>query len=124
MSITSFIRKVAVQTVVYWGNPTNNGSGGFNFAEAVEIKCRWDDISEVITDANGREIISSAKLLVTDDYDVEGYVYLGELSDFDSSVDLTKPKDIKGAYFIAKIEKTPMIKSTTEFVRTIYLQNK
>ena len=121
MSIESFIRKVSVQTALYWGNPVNNGSGGYTFDTVEEIKCRWDDKTEIMSDDKGKEFVSRASILSPEELEPGGYLCLASLDDFDSGQDFTNPKNIAGAYMIRKKEKTPMIKSTTVFVRTVYI---
>lgn len=121
MSINKFIKKIAVQTAVYWGNPVNDGFGGYTYSIIKDIQCRWDGVTEIVTNSKGKEIVSQAKLMVVEDLDKEGYLYLGSLVDFASGVDYSNPKNIDGAYPIQKIEKVPMIKSITDFVRTVYL---
>lgn len=121
MGITKFIKKVCVQTAVYWGNSQPDGYGGTTFDTAVEIKCRWEDKLRVVADKNGKEYHQRAELLVTQDVDVEGWLYLGTLNDFDSDVDITNPVGIQGAYQIMGVDKSPLIRSTTEFVRTVFL---
>ena len=49
MSITSFIKRIAVQDCVYWGNPVNDGFGGTTFDYPVEIKCRWTEKTRILS---------------------------------------------------------------------------
>jgi hypothetical protein len=127
MSIESFIKKIAVQTAVYWGSPVNNGYGGKTFAEGVEIQCRWQETGkETIITNNGKEYVSNTQVLVTQDLDVEGWLYLGTIAElntlgFNSLIKDFKPNQIDGAYQIRRFSKIPMIKSGTKFVRTAYL---
>jgi len=125
MGITKFISKVCVQTAVYWGNPVEDGRGGKTFDDPVEIKCRWSDYMTLVKDDKGKEFKTQAKLLVTQDLDFGGYLYLGTLEDiedyYESNGTTIDPREISGAYPILTIKKTPMIKSTTEFVRTVEL---
>ena len=120
MGIEKFIKKVCVQTAVYWGTPSPSDDGGMTFADPVEISCRWESKTKVIAGAKGREIVSVAEVLVTQDLDKEGYLYLGELSDLGSDEE-DSPEIVEGAYMIQRFDKIPMIKSTTEFVRKAYL---
>jgi len=121
MAIDKFIEKVCVQTAVYWGNPHNDGYGQQTYDTPVEISCRWDGVNELTMDGKGEMIRSNAKVLVTQDLDERSYLYLGSLTDFDSTVDTSAPETVEGAYEIKKFIKTPMIKSTTVFVKTAYL---
>lgn len=120
MSIESFIKTVCVQVAVYWSAPVADGYGGFTFATPTEIYCRWDGKKEVFIDTQGRETVSKAKILVTQDLDEEGYLYLGELSDLTTAMK-ANPKLVEGACLIRGFEKIPMIKSTSVFVRTVYV---
>jgi len=146
MSIQKFIEKVCVQTAVYWGDPTPDGYGGKTYSDPVEIPCRWDDTLEVIKDERGEEIICKAKVLVTQDLEEGGMLYLGTLEDLGivvtggnvvmgglgignivlaglAKIKKSHPEDVEDAYEITMVEKIPMIRSTSEYVRTVYLIN-
>ena len=118
--IEKFIEKVAVQTAVYWGVPINDGYGGFSFSWPVEIKVRWEDKTEVLTASDGSQYVSKARLLVTQDVDVDGYLYLGSLADLNSA-QLTDPTLVPAVWKIRRFDKVPMIFKTDEFVRTVYI---
>lgn len=122
MGITKYIKKVCVQTAVYWGSPVNDGYGKYTFATAVELTppngVRWEETTAVVTDNNGKEIISKAKILIVQDVEEQGYLYLGALDDLDSDPD---PMEVEGAYEIIRVDKTPLYRATDKFVRTIYL---
>ncbi len=120
MGIQSFIKRVAVQTAVYWGNPQANGQGGIDYDEPVEIKCRWDDVVKVVTDAKGKEITTMAEVLVTQHLDVDGRLFLGTLDDLDSG-QLDDPASIDRCFAIKRFDKSPEFRSTTKFVRVAYL---
>lgn len=85
-NIERLIQKFAVQTAVYWGNPTPNGYGGFTYDPPREIKVRWDD-SQKLTSKNGTpprdqgNITSDSVLLVTEDLDINGLIWIGTLND-------------------------------------------
>jgi hypothetical protein len=117
-AITSFIKKVCKQDAVYWGTPVDDGYGTKTYATPVEIKVRWEDRLKTISDRDGREIVADITVLVTQDLDLGGYLYLGSLDDLDSD---PVPADVEGAFEILSFEKIPMIFSTTEFVRFAYL---
>ena len=141
MSIQKFIEKVCVQTAVYWGDPTPDGYGGKTYSDPVEIPCRWEDTLEVIKDERGEEIICKAKVLVTQDLEEGGMLYLGTLEDLGIVVGgnvvmgglgtgnivlaglnkMSYPEDVEDAYEITIVKKIPMIRSTSEYVRTVYL---
>ena len=118
--ILKFIEKVCVQTAVYWSNPTDDGYGQKNFPVGDEIKVRWDGKMEVVTDKYGKEIISRAEILVQEDIDENGFMYLGSLEDLKDD-EQANPEKVEKAYPIQRFTKVPLIKSTTEFVRKVYL---
>lgn len=122
MGIENYITRLCVQTAVYWGTPVKDGEGGFTFADAVEIKCHWEDVKEVLTragDKQGQELISKTRVYLTQDVEEQGYLYLGELDDLDS--DTSDPRSIDGAHVIVKFNKTAAIRSTSDFLRKAYL---
>ncbi|MGD9163061.1 MAG: hypothetical protein PVG39_31945 [Desulfobacteraceae bacterium] len=119
MAIDKFIEKVCVQTAVYWGNPQPDGYGGETFDTPVEINCRWEDKEELSRQDIARDFISKSEILLTQDVNVGGWLYLGELTDLDSNPD--NPREIEGAYIIGRFDKVPMIFSTTIFVRKAYV---
>lgn len=129
MSIESFIEKISVQTAVYWGNPQPDGFGGLTFDDPIEIPCRWQSVnvfypaSKALSSNFGEFIIITGEILTPVDLEEGGYLYLGTLDDFEDLEFLgeTKPKEIPGTSRILKWEKTPMIKSTTQFVRKAYI---
>jgi hypothetical protein len=123
MSIPKFIKKIAVQTAVYWGNPVNDGYGGYTYDAPVEIKCRWEEKVRTIADVFGEYRLSKATVLVNDPLDYNGYLYLGTLAEVNAMTGVTtsKPKTIPMAFAIIAYDKIPLIKSTTQFVNIVYL---
>ena len=118
--LIKFVESVCVQTAVYWGNPASDGFGGITFDDPVEIDCRWDEKMTVIVNRLGKEVVSKAVLLLTQDVDEDGYLYLGTLDDLDSA-DEESPETIDGAWRIMIATKNPLFQSSTEFVRGAYL---
>lgn len=107
------------QTCVYWGTPVDNGYGGFTYADPVELSCRWDDTTEIIKDAKGEEVVSNAKVQVSQDVDENGLMFLGDLDDLDSSEE-EDPTTVANAYKILKFDSIPTIKGS-RFFRLAYL---
>jgi hypothetical protein len=120
MSIIDFIESVAVQTSVYWGSPVDDGYGGKTYANPVEILCRWDGSTKLITDAKGQQIVCVAEVMVTQELDIDGILYLGSLTDL-SSGQKADPSTITGAQRIKQFMKTPLFASTDEFIYMGYL---
>jgi len=124
--IEALMARICRQTAVYWASPVNDGFGGFTFEDPVEIMCRWEDMHQVVTDDKGNEITSRALVFVLQDVDEEGYLYLGTLDslydDAESSAGaIDNPANIEGVYIIKRFQKTPVLGSTTEFLRKAYL---
>lgn len=119
--IEKIIQKFCVQTAVYWGNPQSDGYGGYTFDEPIEIACRWEDKGEVELIGLGEIRLSKSNIMVLQDLDEFGYLYLGTLDDFDSDVDTSDPRTITGARAIQRFDKIPMVFKTDEFVRTAWL---
>jgi hypothetical protein len=122
MSIESFIKKICVEVAVYWGSPVADGYGGFTFAAPVELKppngVRWDNKISVKSDSQGMEQVCDAEILIVQDVDLNGYIYLGTLASL-TTAQKADPMILAGARQIINFEKTPMIKSTTIFVRKV-----
>lgn len=122
MSIVDQITKACKQTAVYWGTPADDGRGGRTYASPVEISCRWEKRVAKVTPPGGliEEVESHAQVIVLQDLDERGYLYLGELDDLDSA-DQDFPEVIDDAYEIKWFVKIPALGSTTQFHRKAYL---
>lgn len=117
MGIETFISKVCVQTAVYWGNPRPDGYGGMIYDSPREIKCRWDIQERIVLGQLGLEYNQDVEILVTEDLQKHGRIWLGSLNDLDSD---TQPDDMSDFVpEIIKFKKVSMPKSLTQFVRTI-----
>ena len=123
MGMESFIARLCTQKCVYWGTPVEDGYGGKTFADPVEISCRWEDTIELVSRVGsrlGEEVVSQARVYITQDVDEQGYLYLGTLDDLDSDEE-TDPTTIEKAYSIVRFDKVPAMRSTNEFLRKAYL---
>lgn len=120
-----FIKKVCVQTAVYWPSPTPDGYGEMTYGTAKDIKCRWSDKIQVIKWQSAymptsNEFISYAEILLYEDVDVQGVLWLGSLASL-STAQIESPLTIAGAREIKTFERIPLFRSTTEFVKKVYL---
>lgn len=113
MGISQFIKSICVQPAVYWGNPQPDGFGGITYDDPIQVYVRWDDKVQSVIAQNGELFVSKSVILTPDDFELQGKIKLGLLSEIGT--------DETDAWEIKVIEKTPMIKSKTEFVRTMYL---
>ncbi|NIP54636.1 hypothetical protein GWN42_05010 [candidate division KSB1 bacterium] len=117
-----FPERLLNQTAVYWGSPVEDGSGGYTYADPVEISCRWVEKNEVITVNTGDELVSRSQVQIAQDVDEEGLLFLGDLDDLDSSEE-DDPSTVEAAYRIRKFDKIPTIRAgkTQRYFRKAYL---
>ncbi len=124
--IENVVRRFTVQTCVYWGSPVNNGTGGWTFADPVEIACRWDDKQELRVGFTGNSFTSQSIVLVNQDLDRRGYLFNGTLLQLQAiatakGLDTGNPVEFTEAFIIQQFEKIPAVRATDDFVRTAYL---
>mgnify|MGYP000934275139 CR=1 FL=1 len=120
MGILEFISKICVQPAVYWGNPIPNGYGGYNYDSPIQIYVRWDDSKSAPSFIGGDKITVNAIVLCTQELDLGGFLWLGELPEY-PEVMPDNPLEVENAYSIQKFTKVPLLKSKTLFVKTAYL---
>jgi len=120
MSLQSTITKNCTQTAVYWRNPVDDHYGGKTFDDPIEIKCRWEDKKQVIQNPDGTSMISRAVVIVLQDVDYEGLLYLTTLSSLTTS-QKANPREIEDICIIKRFEKTPELGSSTNFYRKAFL---
>jgi hypothetical protein len=116
MSIIDSVTSNCKQIAVYWGTPTNDGFGTHTYADPIEIYCRWEDVSIKMLDEEGIEFVSRAVVYVLQDVELNGLLYLGGLDDLDSDQE-DDPMTITDIQIIKGFYKTPVLKSTTKFLR-------
>lgn len=120
-------QRFCVETAVYWGNPQDNGYGGFTWDAPIELippnGVRWENVREIMLDQAGREFTCNSSVLLTQDVDLEGYMFRGTLADLAllPDVDINNPISIAEAYMIRRFDRIPMVRKNDEFVRTAYL---
>lgn len=107
----SLITRMLKQKATYWAPAALNEFGQTAFASPVELSCRWEGkLGERIT-LDGDTKVSNAKVYVSADVVVGGYLWLGTVETAPSD-----PKLDKMAYEITSFDKTPNFKAT-EFLR-------
>ena len=112
------VKRALKQKIVYWGNPTTDGYGGQTFDAAVEIMGRWEFVQKIFINANGEQQVSGARVYLSQDVDLDGYLYLGALTTIDSA---GIPDAQSGAMRIKAFEKSPSVgKSNPDYVRKIW----
>lgn len=99
------------QDATYWGPPADNGFGGGTYPAPVALKVRWEDKTALFIDANGKEAQSTSQVLVGQDLQLGGYLFLGTS---------TATSPAPGAREIRGLEKIPNIKAN-KFLRRALL---
>jgi hypothetical protein len=123
--LIKFIKKVCVQSAVYWGAPKPDGYGSMTYTSPAEIKCRWTDKVQVVKWQSAyvptsNEFISYAEILLYVNVELQGVLWLGTLDSL-TTAQKADPLSIPGAREIKTFERIPLFKSSTEFVKKVYL---
>ncbi len=94
----------------YWPPRVNDGYGGGTYGSWQLIGCRWEEVAEKFTSAQGEELTSTA--VVWPDFvpALGGYLYLGFSAE-------TDPRAQVGAYEIKKVQRTPELSGDLEEVK-------
>lgn len=71
------------QLATYWGPPEPDGLGDLTFPSPTSRLVRWEQKAEVVTDPQGREIVSSAVVYVDRPVELGGYMLLGDVTTAD-----------------------------------------
>lgn len=121
MGIDNVIKRNLVQTAVYWGNPQDNGYGGFTYDDPIEIACRWEDMPQVMLDKEGEQDLSRAVVYVGIDVMNNGLLYLGRLTDIQGTGGVIDFNTLSGIYQIRRWRKVPALGSNTIFLRKAFL---
>ena len=121
MSIERYMKRICSRdTAVYWGEPTKDAKAALLYATPVEIGCFWKEEMEMIRDSKGREIVSRAKVYVTQDLDEHGMLFHGTLADL-SQDEESDPRIIPGAYEVKMFLKIPSLHLPNEYNRNAVL---
>jgi len=120
MGILTFIDSIAVQTALYWSWQRPDGYGGYTYSQPFEIACRWDGKTKRIVNKEGQTITSKAVVITNAIISDGGWLYLGTLSGLNPE-ERNNPLLLPTAYPVQIIQKTPLFKSSTEFIQEIYL---
>lgn len=131
MSVINLIQRKTNQTAVYWGSPASNGRGKYLFAMPQEIMVRWEDEvenfakdsrSRVQIGKDGKEFRANAIIYTAQipigGWDLDGYIYLGTLSDINNNSD---PYTVAGAYEIKQINTVSELNNVDNKLFVIYV---
>lgn len=133
MGISSFINSKCKQTAIYWGSPINNGRGKYTFSVIEDVKVRWEDeVENFVKDSRSRMQIGKdgkefrpnsivyTSFVPTGGWNLDGYMFLGSLNEFDSDFDFD-PYSLQGAYEIKLIKSISSLNNVSEKLFEIYL---
>lgn len=109
-------KKFRRQYAVYWEAGPDNEFARPTFKEPVEVRCRWDDVTEAFINRQGNQTISSAIVLVDRDMVEGSFLWLGKLEELESLEHTGNER----AMVIQKFERIPDIKAKN-FIYTAYL---
>lgn len=119
MGTLGFIKKNLNQTLVYWGNPSDDGYGGYDFDAPVEIAGRCEHTAVMVVVNEGEEVVNRAFVYLDQEVDKGGYLYLGTLDDAAMGSSL-QPDTTEGSMRILAFEKIPQL-SGSKFVYKAYV---
>jgi len=111
MSITDFIASKCTQPIVYWANPVSDGFTGFEYDDPIQLYGRWEELNEVIMGPNGKELISQARVFLTQEVAEEGRMWLGLMTDLESAPD-PDASAVNALYIVAQ-GRLPKLGSAT-----------
>ena len=118
MSMSEFLTRICNQDLVYWRLVSIDEYNRETFAEAEEIKGRWEDVKELTTNSKGEEVVSMARAWVLQDLQEGGYLYLGTTSDSGYNED---PTEMDEALRIIAFKKIPDLYATGVFNRRVHM---
>ena len=106
-----------VQLATYWPAGSNNGFGKLSF-DAVEpelIYCRWQDVSKMFRDAQGRDTVSEAVVYVDQAVVIGGWIALGDhIGTGAGTAGDVDPRSVAGAREIRQIAVSPSLANDEE----------
>lgn len=106
-----FLKRMRKQKAVWWQRGEPNTYGEFAFADPVEVKCRWEDVSQEFLDPRGQTRTSRSVVYVDRVMSVGDKLLRGEL---DSNSSITD------AFEIQKFDQLPDLKNKAVLL-TAYL---
>lgn len=103
---------------VYWPPSTLDKFGRRAPGTPVQLKCRWDELTETVKDKNGVEFQPKASVMVSEEVDPNGGILMkGTITDI---VDADEPLNNDDCWEIRAFENIPNFKCT-EFLLVAHL---
>jgi len=94
------------QTATYWAPPIKDAWGAQTYPSPATMRAYWKEAKESATPLEGVERISKAIVLLENDVDADGFLYLGTLS----AGSTQSPRNVPGASRIQQVEKRPTMR--------------
>lgn len=91
------------QTATHWA-ASEDGFGGFTFAEPVEIKCHWEDVADEFIDYTGKAAVSRAIVYLASAVPVGDFLFLGKST-------VADPSTLDGAFQVRRYMETPNLRN-------------
>ena len=115
----SLISRMRRQTAVWWARTGVDSYGAPEWAEPVEIACRWEEKAELIRTAAGDEVVSRAVVYVDRDMNEGDMLAVGTLLALDSG-QVSDPREVDGVGEVKSFGAVPNLRATEE-LKTAWL---
>lgn len=115
--MTAVLKRNLLQTAIYWPPGTPDGLGGHSYGQAVEVACRWQNVSVIFRDARGEQVVSSAVVYVDRVVQIKGFL---ALSSFEEDLTYASPNDVTGSTEIRQVALFPALRNDKQIVK-VYL---
>lgn len=112
-----FLPSLLKQKAVWWKYLGTDGSGSEMYDEPVEVKCRWEDKTQVFLNTNNEEQVSKSIVFVDRQMKNKDVLWEGRIVDLD---DMANPFNNEGAWAISRFDRIPNPRGK-RFVRKAYL---
>jgi len=104
MSLELLLKKVRQHDAVLWKYAGPSGYGGSKYDSPKQIKVRWMEQAEVLSDNNGNEFVSRAEIILAEDVGRKSRIWLGKLDDLTEDQQ-SNPMQVENSYEIKRIDK-------------------
>lgn len=120
-NIGRLVKKSLAETAVYWASSGKDRYNQNTYSSPVEIKCRWEQKTQVVKNSQGEEVVSEAQVFLMKNVNEQSLLLLGNLDDV-SSAEEDDPHTIEsGVYEVKSKAKIPGLGSKTVYLRIAYL---
>lgn len=111
------LTKILEMDAVYWPPNGQDEFGTPAFGSPIDLKVRWEDVTETFMNAKGEAKTSKSKVYVGQDVQEEGALWLGTVATLTNP---TKPFAQPNAWQISAFSKIPTL-NAKQFLRIAWL---